>query len=444
MPVTTGRLALAAADALAQRFGLLDRPFSPDALIDAACRRTGLADFGPTSIAEPLRRFLDACCNEASLGVLGRIATRWDVLRFLTNLLRLAAAERQDEGILHEAIERPIIITGLPRSGTTFLHQLLLCDRANRGPLVWETIYPYRDARGRGTADHRRTQVERQLRTFTRYAPELPALHPLRADSPQECTEITAHAFRSLRFDTTYRIPSYRTWLETDAEGHVPAYHVHKRFLQHLQHQEGAGPKPRRWVLKCPDHLFALEAIRIVYPDARLVFVHRDPLKVLLSVAKLTEVLRRPFSRQVDPMEIGRQESARWVDGARRMMEESAHVQGASPVCHVHYLDLVSDPLATVAAVYRHFAITFSEQAAATVARRAAELPSGGYPPHRYRFEEHGLDAEAEREKFRPYMLHFGIAPGTETGRQAALRNVRLMRQAPVAGCSPSASGSIP
>lgn len=444
MPVTIGRFALTAADFLAQRFGLLDRPFSSEALMEAACRRTGLADFGPTPIAEPLRRFLDACCREASLGVLGRIATRWDVLRFLTNLLRLAAAERQNAGILREAIERPIIITGLPRSGTTFLHRLMLCDPANRGPLVWETIYPYRDARDRGTVDRRPAQVERQLRSFVRLAPELPALHPLRADSPQECSEITAHAFRSLRFDTTYRIPSYRTWLETDAQGHVPAYRLHKRFLQHLQHQEGGGPNPRRWVLKCPDHLFALTAIRAVYPDACLVFVHRDPLKVLLSVAKLTEVLRRPFSRHVDPMEIGRQESARWVDGAGRMMEASEPMQGASPVCHVNYLDLVSDPSGTVASVYRHFAMPFSQQAAAAVARRAAELPSGGYPPHRYRFEEHGLDAEAEREKFRPYMLHFDIAPETEAGRQAALRNVRLMRQAPVAGCSPSANGSIP
>ena len=162
--------------------------------------------------------------------------------------------------------------------------------------------------------DARPARVARQLRAFERLAPEFRALHPLDATSPQECSEITAHVFRSLRFDTTYRIPSYRHWL--DQAGHLPAYRFHRRFLQHLQHQAPGG----RWVVKCPDHLFALDAIRAVYPDARLVFVHRDPVKVLLSVAKLTEVVRRPFTRRLDPHEIGRQESARWLDGTQRMI----------------------------------------------------------------------------------------------------------------------------
>src|SRR5208337_341980 len=144
-------------------------------------------------------------------------------------------------------------------------------------------------------------------------APAFQALHPLEAISPQECSEITAHVFRSLRFDTNYHIPSYRAWLDADPVGHLPAYQFHRRFLQHLQHQAGPRASPPRWVLKCPDHLFALEAIRAVYPDARLVFVHRDPVKVLLSVARLTEVLRRPFTRDLDPRTIGRDESARWL-----------------------------------------------------------------------------------------------------------------------------------
>ena len=138
---------------------------------------------------------------------------------------------------------------------------------------------------------------------FERLAPEFRGLHPLDATSPQECSEITAHVFRSLRFDTTYRIPTYRAgWTRA---GHLPAYRFHRRFLQHLQHQ-ARHSGGRRWVVKCPDHLFALDAIRSVYPDARLVFVHRDPVKVLLSVAKLTEVVRRPFTRRIDPAEIGR------------------------------------------------------------------------------------------------------------------------------------------
>ena len=166
----------------------------------------------------------------------------------------------------------------------------------------------------------------------------------------------------------------------------------------------------RRWVLKCPEHVFALRAIRTVYPDARLIFVHRDPVKVLLSVAHLTEVLRRPFSRGLDPVRIGRDESARWLAGAQRMMETGDDAGLPDPVCHVHHMDLISDPAATVEGVYRHFGMTPSDAASTAIERYVAERPNGGYGPRNYAFEDHGLNEAAERERFRPYMLRFGIA----------------------------------
>ena len=406
--MTIFRSALRAADALALASGYLRVPLSADRLIETARRRSRRDDFGETDIAEPLRRLLQSTHTEASLSLVGRLALRWDVLRFLTNLLDLAAAERRSPEITREPIERPLFIAGLPRSGTTFLHQLMMCDPANRAPLVWETIYPYPDPHDAQARDRRADRVAGQLRTFERLAPDFRGLHQISAVSPQECTEILAHSFRSLRFDTTYRIPSYRTWLETDAENHLPAYRLHKRFLQHLQHlqhQTGPSPRDQRWVLKCPDHLFALDALAATYPDARLVFVHRDPVKVLLSVARLTEVLRRPFTRRIDRLEIGRQESARWLEGAERM------IAAAGPICHVHYLDLIADPARTVGAVYRHFGLPFSPSTSAAITRFAAERPNGGYAPHHYRFADHDLDAEAEREKFRPYLTHFNVIP---------------------------------
>ncbi len=404
MPFETSAIRLL--DSMAEACGFLRRPLQAEELIESARRRMRLQDFGEFDFNEPLRHFLDACVNEASLSLVGRIATRWDTLRFLGNLLRLRHAERQAPALLDEPIERPIFITGLPRSGTTFLHRLMMADPANRAPLVWETIYPYPEAR-RG-ADMRADRVARQLRAFERLAPEFRDLHPLNADSPQECSEITAHVFRSLRFDTNYQIPSYLKWLESDAQGQVPAYRFHRRFLQHLQHQSPRHPQTR-WVVKCPDHVFALDAIRIVYPDARLVFVHRDPMKVLLSVAKLTEVLRRPFTRHLHQAEIGRQESARWLEGTRRMMAAGDSAGLDAPICHVHYLDLVSDPVASVGAVYRHFGLTPPQTAINAMGRFVAAKPNGGYGPRAYRFEDHGLDAAEEIEKFRPYLRHFGI-----------------------------------
>lgn len=363
-----------------------------------------LSDFGGLDIRSPLERLLRATTMEAGLSLVGRFATRWDVLRFLRNLLRLRAAEQAEPSILREPIERPIVISGLPRSGTSFLHRLMLEDPHNRAPRVWQTIDPYP---ARGSAHSIRT-ISRHLRAFERLAPEFRNLHPLAAESPQECSEIHAHVFRSLRFDTTYHVPSYRQWL--DAAGYLDAYGFQRRFLQHLQHTGGRG----QWVLKCPDHLFALHDLRVTFPDVRLVFVHRDPLKVLPSVAKLTEVLRRPFTRRVNRLEIGRQESARWLDGSRRMIAAARDPLFAEPICHVHYLDLVTNPVRTVDAVYRHFGLEFDDDTAARVARIVAENPNGGYGPHSYQFETHGLRAQEEGEKFARYMRYFEITPETD------------------------------
>ena len=408
--MTLQESALRLADKAASLLGLLDRPLDGEALLRRASRETGLTDFGDPAFVEPLRMFLASCSAEAKLGVVGQIATKWDVTRFLMNLLRMRAEEQDDSGILGQPIRRPIFITGLPRSGTTFLHRLMMADPRNRAPAVWQTIYPYPDRGLRpGAPDHRIARVSRQLRAFEMLAPEFRALHPLDATSPQECSEINAHVFRSMRFDSNYHIPSYRTWLDADIERHLPAYRFHKRFLQHLQHQTpGDGGQ---WVLKCPEHLFALRAIRAVYPDARMVFVHRDPVKVLLSVAKLTEVLRRPFSRHVDRRTIGQDESARWLDGTRRMMEVGDDAGLPERVCHVHHIDLVTDPVNTVEQVYRHFGLDLPDSTATAMGSFVMERPNGGYGPRDYHFEDHGLDATEEREKFRPYMLRFGISP---------------------------------
>lgn len=406
LTITTTVLSLA--DTVGEFFGLLDRPLDADPLIRMARRRTGLTDFGDVPFLGPLARLLRACSTESSLTIVGRHATKWDVVRFLSNLLIVQHGLARCPGMSAEPISQPIFITGLPRSGTTFLHRLMLTDPANRAPAVWETIAPSPMA---GTRGQRIARVARQLKAFEWIAPGFRSLHPLEATSPQECSEITAHVFRSLRFDTNYHIPSYRNWLDADVTRHLPAYRFHKRFLQFLQHQDQRrrDGEPHRWVLKCPEHLFALQAIRAVYPDARLVFVHRDPVKVLLSQAQLTEVLRRPFTRRLDPRTLGSHESRRWLDGTNRMMAIGEDAGYREPVCHVHHIDLISDPASTVEAVYRHFGMTVPPNMTSAIDDYVAAKPRGGYGEHSYRFEDHGLDEKQERARFRPYMVRFGI-----------------------------------
>jgi hypothetical protein len=394
------------ADMLGDAFAPLHQPTSVNELIDLAYRRAGLTDFGETPFQASLRGLLRACFEEANLSLVGRIATRWDLVRFLSNLLRLVDEEKRAPEILAQPIARPIFISGLPRSGTTFLHSLLAEDPGNLVPRVWQLIQPYPPRNSGSGPDRRARRVGRQLRLFGLLAPDFRRMHPIDAGSPQECSEITAHVFASLRFDTTYRIPSYRRWL--DETGHLEAYRFHKRFLQHLQHQMADGG---RWVLKCPDHVFALDAIRAVYPDARLVFVHRDPLAVLLSVARLTETLRRPFTRSVDKTEIGRQDSDRWLAATELMITAAQEKRFAEPIFHVQYLDLVKDPVGTVAALYSHFGGALHPDAAARIGRLVDAKPNGGYGAHSARLEEYGLDAALERERYARYMAHFGIQP---------------------------------
>jgi len=398
---------LRGADMAAQKLGLLDRPLDPDQLITAAQRAAGLRSFGDDGFRTPLGVLLRACAAEAAPSVVGRATIRWDIVRLLTNLLRFRRAEDRAPDILLEPIEQPVFITGLPRSGTTFLHKLMMLDVANQVPRVWETIHPptVDGSAARSGRDTRIRSVDRQLRWFERLAPEFRAMHPIDASSPQECSEITAHVFASLRFDTTYRVPSYRRWL--DETGHLEAYRFHKRFLQHLQFRSA----PRRWVLKCPDHVFALAALRAVYPDARLVFVHRDPAKVLPSLTRLTEVLRRPFTRRIDRLEIGRQESDRWLDGARHMIDAAEADKSGGSTAHVLYSDLVANPLATVENLYGRLGLPLPGEAADRIAKFTTDEPSGGYGVNHYRLEDYGLDPEAERKKFADYAEYFSIRP---------------------------------
>lgn len=402
-------------------------PFSAEELIARAMRHTGLADFGGAPFQPGLQSLLRACAQEAELSWFGYFGTRWDVVRFLSNLLWMRRAEVEAPAILERPIARPIFITGLPRSGTTFLHKLLTEDRGNRVPRVWQVIHPYPLAEDPG-GDRRRRRVARQLRMFEMLAPDFRRLHPIDAVSPQECSEITAHLFASLRFDMTYSIPGYRRWL--DAFGHLDAYRFHRRFLQHLQFQDQAGDGGR-WVLKCPDHVFALDAIRAAYPDARIVFVHRDPFRALMSVCRLTEVLRRPFARRFDRVELGREQSERWLAGSELMIAAADRPPFAEPIFHVHHRDLIADPPGMVAALYRHFGLSLSAEAAARVGRAVAANPNGGYATGRGRYEDYGLDAAAVRERYARYMDRFGIAPEAEgeapkPAGQPAAREARL------------------
>ena len=415
------------ADRLARAFGVFERPLRGEELVRVATKRTGLTDFGDRSFEEPLEVLLRDYESAADLSLFGRIAARWDMLRFLSNLLRLREQELRCPEILRQPIVKPIFITGMPRSGSSFLHNLLAQDSSIFTPLCWETIHPCRlPGEAEGNSGRRQKMADRTLAGFNWVAPELGALHPLTAHSTQECSEISAHVFRSRRFETTHRLPDYRTWLEH--AGDLSAYRFHKRFLQHLQHRRGPG----RWIVKCPEHTFSLDSIRAVYPDASFVFMHRDPFEVLRSLAKLTEVLRRPFTRSIDRFQIGRQVSESWARGVDLMVEADAKSRGTGhQILNIQHRHLIQQPLATAMALYKHFGIPTSEEATGRLERFIAGRRNGGYGRNRYRPAEFGLDPQTVASRFRNYAAHFAI------GGESGVNGLDERRKALIPGLAP-------
>jgi hypothetical protein len=354
-----------------------------------------------------LRLLTASLAADSELTMFGRLSTHWDFVRLLRNAALIEQKLIENPAIAAAPVTAPIFILGLPRSGTTFLHDLLARDPANLVPRVWQTIYPEPRTKNFDAAHDRRAKiVNSQLKFFGGISPEFPQLHPIDADSPQECSEITSQVFQSLRFDTTFVVPEYLAWI--DAHGHQEAFEFHRKFLQVLQH----GADGERWVLKCPDHSFCLDAIVRTYPDARFIVVHRDPMKVFASVAHLTEILRRPFLKNIDPVEIGNQVTARWIEGAERLVDfdQRGDIDPARKI-NVHYSELANAPMAAVARIYAHFDLELSDVATNAIETQLNGRKSGGYGgERRYVLDRFGINPKLLTPQFSNYINYFSVS----------------------------------
>ncbi len=376
-----------------------------DSLLDAARRRTGLADFGDPSFEMPFRLLVESLEKDSGLSLLGRIAARQDLKRILSNRLRMEDDCRRHPEIRAGAVPRPLFITGMPRTGTTLLHGLLAQDPVSRSPLGWETMYPSPPPqRSRYKLDKRIEIAQFQMRWLYRIIPEFRKIHPVAARLPQECLVVTAPSFYSFQFQTTHYVPTYQEWFE--AQDLTPSYAGHKQFLQHLQWR-CAGDW---WVLKAPAHIFGLEALFGTYPDARVVMTHRDPLPVVASLASLTAVLRSAFSDTVDPRTVGPEMSERWGRGLlKALADRDAGRVPAEQVLDVSYGSLVDDPIGTVRSIYAWADIPFSDAAEQRMRAFLAEHRKDKHGRHEYGFDQFGLDPDTEIERYREYSKRFGL-----------------------------------
>jgi hypothetical protein len=377
----------------------------PEALLEKSRRLTGLDDFGDSDFLTPLGILLRSFEDDAALNLIGRVTVQSEMVRMLCNKLRMQHDRTRFPEIGAQQIARPLFITGLPRSGTTFLHALLSQDPACRAPQVWEVMHPSPPPESASyRVDPRITMTRRELAWIDVLMPDFHKCHTIDADLPQECIAMTDLSFLSYVFESMYYVTSYRKW--HDAQDKRPAYHCHRRFLQHLQFRCPGS----HWVLKAPSHLMALDALLQVYPDAQIVLTHRDPLKVLPSCASFAQVLRAPFTGPIDLSVLGAEVSQRWADSARlvtRMRSERPDLD--RQFLDVSYRELVRDPMTAVAGIYRYFGRELTLEAEAAMRRFIAVHPKDKHGAHRYELEEFGLDPAVERAKFREYTDFFDV-----------------------------------
>jgi Sulfotransferase family len=371
---------------------------SASRLIEEAKERTGLEDFGNGDFVEALSRLLKSCQREARLNLIGRLALRGDVVRILCNRLMLARDRQVHPEIAQQKIRAPLFIVGLPRSGTTLLHILLAADPANRAPLTWEVMSPSPPT----SQDQQRRirQAARNLAMLRWLAPTFETVHAIGAELPQECVSLMSPTFMSDQFDTMYNVPSYRRWFF--AQDLRPAYNFHRRSLQHLQFRQSAD----RWVLKAPAHMFAASALLSIYPDAKFVQLHRDPIEAVASVSSLVTILRRVFSESVDPIKVGNDAVVYWSEALKSFIRVRDQLP-ANRVCDLYYDDVRSDPIAAARTVYEHFGWRFQPEVERKMHAVLAEQRARGNGVHRYNAAYFRLEG---KNGFAEYCERFGFA----------------------------------
>src|SRR5204862_2020349 len=203
------------------------RALAPD-LIESAKRRCRLDDFGEGDFFEALSRLLESCHSEARLNLIGKIALRTNVLHTLSSRLEMERDRQLYPGIARQAIREPLLIIGLPRSGTTLLHTLLAADPDHRSPLMWEVM-----TQSPPTHVDEKRRIRRATQSckfFNWLAPTFRHVHAVGAELPQECIGLMTPTFMSDQFDTMYYVPAYRAWFFQ--QNLPPAYEYHPRFLQ--------------------------------------------------------------------------------------------------------------------------------------------------------------------------------------------------------------------
>lgn len=386
--------------------GLLRIDLSEAGLAAAARRQAGgLSDWGDDDFWVGLRVLLQAYRTEAQLNFIGRVHVQRDIHRVLTNRLLIHDTLKRHPDIRACPVVRPLFICGLPRTGTTLLQRLLAQDPAHRHLRTWEGFRPAPlPAEQPGHAHLRIVEMDRNIKLTHWIVPEFSrTIHPIGVNYPEECIQLLQHTFLShIMFEQNACIPSYTRWL--DAQDMVPAYRYFRSLLQLLSWQKMHSSQ--HWLLKSPAHLFALDALLTVFPDAHIIQTHRDPADVVPSFASLYGVLWKLQSDQAHGPTLGNHVLERLSNAIEHALTVR---QTANPhqFFDVRYPDLVRDPISMVQRIYAYFGYAWHTAVEQKMERWLAANAGDTYGIHRYSAADFGLDTAALSRRFQHYRSQF-------------------------------------
>jgi Sulfotransferase family len=383
---------------------------SADALEDMARDQTGLRDFGDGTHRDGLERLVDSMNEEAGLSESGEVMMLHRLVNLLTSRLQVEDTYRASPSIEEEVVEGPVFVIGLPRTGTTALSQLVAADPQFRSLRTWESSAPCPPPEtATEHTDPRIAETEAGLAMMNEMFPLMQSMHHAEATTATECQDLLGMSFRTVHFDGFARVPSYLAWVtESDMRS---TYLYHRRVLHLLQWH----CPPRLWHLKTPVHMFSLDALVEAYPNAKFLWSHRDPTKVLGSVCSLIHYTRSWASDRDDAMELGAEQLGRWWLAVSRAMDFRARV-GDERFADVAFADLQTDPIGALSAAYERIDLSFRDASRRAVTQWAGGHEPGAHGTHTYDLADFGLEAGQVRERFAPYLEAFEAAV-TETPR---------------------------
>ncbi|BBY24299.1 sulfotransferase family protein [Mycobacterium stomatepiae] len=368
-----------------------------DELKASATKLIGLDDFGADddNYAEALEVLLDSFRRDANLTVFGSKMNRFFLRGALVARLFSESMWKQYPQHVDVEINRPIFVTGLVRTGSTALHRLLGADPAHQGLHLWLAEFPQpRPPRDTWDSNPLYRQLDEQFTKAHKENPDYTGLHFMAAYELEECWQLLRQSVHSVSYETLAHLPTYSQWLSRQDWG--PSYRRHRKNLQLI----GLNDTDKRWVLKNPSHLFALDALMETYPDALVIQTHRPVETIMASMCSLAQHTAQGWSDTYVGAQIGADSMETWSRGLELFNTARAKYDPAQ-FCDVDYQDLIADPLGTVANVCSHFGLTLTDDARKAMEDSHAESQTGARAPkHKYSLADYGLTAEELKERF--------------------------------------------